>query len=68
MERTITETRAEQLGMKVNPNAAHVVKIEDKLKANKGYCPCLPKKGPDTLCPCRYAREMKTCRCGLYMA
>ena len=53
--------------MKLNKNKEHVKLIREKLKANDGYCPCMPTKTKDTICPCRYMREMSVCRCGLYV-
>lgn len=53
--------------MKVNPDGNHVKIILDKLKANNGYCPCMPMKTKDTICPCKYMRKFKACRCGLYV-
>lgn len=58
---------AERYGMRVNPNTNHVDKILAKLKANESYCPCMPTKSADTICPCKYMRELKACRCGLYV-
>lgn len=58
---------AAKYGMKVNPDTLHVVKILAKLAANEGYCPCMPMKNPDTICPCKYMRKLKACRCGLYV-
>lgn len=54
-------------GMKVNPDGDHVKSILDKLEANNGYCPCMPMKTQDTICPCKYMRKFKACRCGLYV-
>lgn len=61
------EEMANTYDMKVNPNHSHVNKIMDKLATNKGYCPCLPTKTEDTICPCKYMRELRACRCGLYV-
>lgn len=58
---------AVRFGMKVNTDTEHVREILDKLKKNDGYCPCMPTKIKDTICPCRYMRKFKACRCGLYM-
>lgn len=54
-------------GMELNPDGKHVKKITDKLVANDGYCPCLPVKTADTICPCKYARTMQVCRCGIFV-
>lgn len=54
-------------GMKLNPDQAHVNKIVNKLGMTGGYCPCLPNRTEDTICPCKYARKQSVCRCGLYV-
>ena len=66
------EKQAATYGMQVNPKAYHVATILEKLGANQTqygapYCPCLPTHSEATVCPCRYMREMKACRCGLYV-
>jgi ferredoxin-thioredoxin reductase catalytic subunit len=66
------EKQASQYGMFVNPNSKHVVKILDKLNINKTkygapFCPCLNNHDENTICPCKYMREQKACRCGLYV-
>lgn len=66
------EKNAAQYGMQVNPKTYHVVSTLEKLGMNQvkygaPYCPCLPSHTNDTICPCRYMREMKACRCGLYV-
>lgn len=53
--------------MKLNPDIKHVQMIQEKLKANGGHCPCMPTKTKDTICPCKYMRELSVCRCGLYV-
>lgn len=63
---------AQKYGMKVNPKVYTTLAVMDKLKENQitygaPYCPCLPTHNEDTICPCRYMREMKACRCGLYV-
>lgn len=58
---------ANKYGMKVNPDSEHVFNIIEKIYNNDGYCPCMPMKNDATKCPCRYMREMKACRCGLYV-
>ena len=43
--------------------------IQDAVKANDGYCPCMRTKTPDTKCMCKEFREQKEpglCHCGLY--
>ena len=66
------EKNANKFGMKVNPKAYTVASVLEKLGNNQvkygaPYCPCLPNHTEATICPCRYMREMKTCRCGLYV-
>ena len=66
------EQNAEKYGMKVNPKTYNVCSVLEKLGNNQTkygapYCPCLPTHSEDTICPCRYMREMKACRCGLYV-
>lgn len=66
------EWNARKYGMRVNPDALHVISTLEKLGENDvrfgaPYCPCLPNHSEDTICPCRYMREMKACRCGLYV-
>lgn len=53
--------------MKLNTDIKHVQLIQEKLKGNDGYCPCMPTKTKDTICPCKYMRELSVCRCGLYV-
>jgi ferredoxin-thioredoxin reductase catalytic subunit len=54
-------------GMKYNPNAKTASLILKGLEKKEGYCPCEIEKSPDTLCPCKQARENQICRCGLYV-
>lgn len=66
------EKNAHKFGMKVNPKTYRVASVLEKLGNNQvkygaPYCPCLPHHTEDTICPCRYMREMKACRCGLYV-
>lgn len=66
------EKNANKFGMKVNPKAYAVASVLEKLGNNQvkygaPYCPCLPNHTEATICPCRYMREMKACRCGLYV-
>lgn len=66
------EKNANKFGMKVNPKAYTVASVLEKLGNNQvkygaPYCPCLPNHTEATICPCRYMREMKVCRCGLYV-
>ena len=58
--------------VKVNPNSEHVVSILTKLGSNQvqfgaPYCPCQAKHTDDTICPCKYLRQHKACRCGMYV-
>lgn len=46
--------------------------IQAKIRANNGYCPCVPSfaHNDDTMCMCRAFREAPvgtTCHCGLYI-
>lgn len=66
------EENANKYGMKVNPKPYVVCTVLEKLGSNQTkygapYCPCLPTHSEDTICPCRYMREMRACRCGLYV-
>ena len=63
---------AELYDMKVNPDKERVDIVLDKIAKIKdmtgvGYCPCYPKHNKDTICPCKYMRTIKVCRCGLYI-
>lgn len=52
-----------------NPNAEVLKEIEEAVKANDGYCPCLVEKNDDTKCMCKEFREMEEsgyCHCGRY--
>ena len=42
--------------------------IAAAVKANDGYCPCMPAHTADTKCMCKAFREQEegTCHCGLY--
>lgn len=43
--------------------------IENRLRANDGYCPCSLVKNKDTKCMCKAFREQTEpgiCHCGLY--
>ena len=33
--------------------------IQDAVKANDGYCPCMRTKSPDTKCMCKEFREQE---------
>lgn len=35
-------------------------------KHGRMYCPCQPNVSADTICPCKFMREYKACKCGLY--
>ena len=63
---------AELYDMKVNPDKERVDIVLDKIAKIKdmtgvGYSPCYPQHNKDTVCPCKYMRTMKVCRCGLYI-
>ena len=63
---------AERFGMKVNPNKERVDIVLNKLATIQSetgirYCPCMPNRSQDTVCPCKFMREKRVCRCGLYV-
>ena len=67
-----TEANAQKYGMQVNPKATIALGVLEKLGENQvkygaPFCPCLPTHKDETVCPCRYMRELKACRCGLYV-
>lgn len=46
-------------------NDTELVKtIKEGLKQRKGYCPCKVEKIEDNKCPCKEAREERSCHCG----
>ena len=45
--------------IKVNDDKELVTEIRQKLKDNKGYCPCRLQKTPDTKCMCKEFREQE---------
>ena len=55
--------------IKVNDDKELVTEIRQKLKDNKGYCPCRLQNTPDTKCMCKEFREQEEgeCHCGLYV-
>lgn len=64
--------QAQRHGMSVNSDIKRVSAVLAKLEANEvkygaPYCPCLNNHTPDTICPCKYMRRHKACRCGLYV-
>lgn len=58
---------AKAFNMSINKDVTHTKKILNKLFANGGYCPCMPSKTTDTICPCKNMRRHKACRCGLFV-
>ena len=63
---------ASKFGMKLNPNTDRVNIVLNKLdviqkETGIRYCPCMPNRSNDTICPCKFMREKKVCRCGLYI-
>lgn len=63
---------AQRYNMKVNPDMERVQIVLDKLDKIKeetgvGFCPCMPSRNKDTVCPCKYMRTLGVCRCGLYL-
>ena len=55
--------------IKVVDDAEYVEAIRQKLKDNKGFCPCRLVKNEDTKCMCKEFREQSdgVCHCGLYV-
>jgi len=53
--------------LKLNPNKDTVTKIIDRIFINEGYCPCLPERNENTVCPCKDMREKEICHCSLYV-
>ena len=56
-----------------NQDKAIVDRIRNALKERDGFCPCAPRKTPDTLCPCKNFRDKVKdpsysgyCHCRLY--
>lgn len=63
---------ATRYAMRPNPERAHVIAMLEKLheshmRYGAPYCPCHSAHTEDTICPCKYMREKKACRCGLYV-
>ena len=58
---------AKAFNMALNTDVIHVEKIINKVFANDGYCPCMPSKTTDTICPCINMSRHKACRCGLFV-
>lgn len=55
------------MGMKLNPDLKKRKEVQQKVKNNKGYCPCMIVKNENTICPCKPCREKEVCICGLYV-
>lgn len=51
----------------LNPNKDFVKKMQERIDANDGFCPCRFERNKDTICPCKYYREDNDCICGLYV-
>ena len=57
--------------IKVNPDRDIAEAVQEGLKRNNGYCPCVLEKTPDTKCMCKEFRDMikagqeGSCHCGL---
>ena len=56
--------------IKLNPNKTkeEIRAIQQKVKDNDGYCPCLLYKDETTKCMCEHFRNTKECICELYIA
>ena len=66
------EKIAEKFDMQVNDNKERVNIVLEKLSKIQDetgirYCPCMPNRSKDTICPCKIMREKHICRCGLYV-
>ena len=58
------------LQVKLNPDVDVVAAVQEKLKANEGFCPCSLIKNEDTKCMCKNFRETNVpgeCHCGLFV-
>lgn len=53
--------------MILNPDIEYRKIVLDKLRENKGYCPCSIVKNEHTRCMCTEMRELNICHCGLYV-
>lgn len=53
--------------MILNPNTKIVEAINRRLLMTDGYCPCVPERNVDTLCPCKKYIEKQECCCSLYV-
>lgn len=53
--------------MVLNLDKEVVEKVQEKLKENNGYCPCMIVKNENTICPCLPCRTKNVCICGLYI-
>ncbi len=68
----MAEVDVSKYNMRLNDDEKRVRIVREKLNANterygKPYCPCMPNRTEDTVCPCRFMRELNACRCGLYV-
>ena len=45
--------------IKVNPDRDIAEAVQEGLKRNNGYCPCVLEKTPDTKCMCKDFRKEK---------
>lgn len=71
-ETYFTTKQAEKYDMQVNSDIEHVLCIlgrlgKNQIKYGKPFCPCLPDRCNDSVCPCKQMRENRACRCGLYL-
>ena len=65
---------AEQHGMHISNDEAHVNNVIEGMKRKKdkcgiAYCPCVPpsEHNIDTICPCKSCKEDNVCQCGLFV-
>ena len=50
-----------------NPKDGMREQLLTSLLQNGGYCPCQPRNGHDTLCPCKNYRHDGICICGMFV-
>lgn len=58
----------DKFNMQVNPDAQVAEAIRKRVVKCNGYCPCVPERNDDTVCPCKKMREEGHCCCTLYVA
>ena len=58
----------DKFNMQVNPDAQVAEAIRKRVIKCNGYCPWVPERNDDTVCPCKKMREEGHCCCTLYVA